>query len=179
MIQGMLENIWKLLQKQHYTVYTVIKWWFYLSRNKSIIYKTNFLFNYNVVISHSLSLFIFLHLTIYGSARLTNCYLSCYAETFRKCLQTFRMVAITSTSTSISHRRVQIRGAEILTKKTANLWQACPKWHEVMSPWHTAFTAVTILFISFARPACLWCEEDLLQTNICTACSTTIIKMFP
>jgi len=69
--------------------------------------------NYNVVMSDCLSLFIFPRLTIYRAVRLTNCYLSRYVETFRKCLPTFRMVAITWPSRSISQRRVHTTRAEI------------------------------------------------------------------
>ena len=46
----------------------------------------------------------------------------------------------------------------------ANLWHACPKWHAV-------FTAVA-LFISFARPTSLYCEQHLYiyTYRLCTDC---------
>jgi len=69
---------------------------------------------YSVVMSDCLSLFIFPHVTIYRAVHLANCYLSCYAETFRKCLPTFRMNAITSSSRSVIQRRVHITTAEII-----------------------------------------------------------------
>jgi len=87
----------------------------------TILKESNFS-NYSVM-SECLSQFtrIFPRLTIYRAVQLTSCYLSCYARTFRKCLPTFRMVAITSTSRSISQRRVHITIAEILTTKAAKL----------------------------------------------------------
>ena len=45
-------------------------------------------------------MFIFPRLTIYRAVHLTS-YLTCYVETLRKCLPTFRMVAITSPSRSV------------------------------------------------------------------------------
>ena len=63
--------------------------------------------------SDCLSPFIFPRLTIYRAVHLTSCYLSCCAGTFRKCLPTFRMVAITSNSRPISLWSVHITTAEI------------------------------------------------------------------
>jgi hypothetical protein len=40
-----------------------------------------------------------------------------------------------------------------------NLWHQCQTWHPERFPWHVAFTAIPIFFISFARPASLYFEE--------------------
>jgi hypothetical protein len=116
--------------------------------------------------SYSLSLFIFLHLTTYRTAHFTNCCLSCYAETFRKCLLTFRMVEITSTSRSISQWRAQFTWAEILKIKDANLWQACNKCHAEMSLRQTAFTAVPVFYF-YPRPAISIMGRNLCCRYVC------------
>ena len=51
----------------------------------------------------------------------------------------------------------------------ANLWHACPKWHAERLPWHVAFTAVPIFFISFAWPVSLCCEEYMYIYTYLTA----------
>ena len=40
-----------------------------------------------------------------------------------------------------------------------NVWFACPKWQAESFPWHPAFTAVPNIFISFALPVSLNCEQ--------------------
>ena len=39
------------------------------------------------------------------------------------------------------------------------MWHACPTWHAERFPWHAVFNAVPNFFISFARPASLYCDE--------------------
>jgi hypothetical protein len=48
---------------------------------------------------------------------------------------------------------------EYIRPGLTNLWRACPQSHAERFPWHSTFSAVPILFISFARPASLYCEE--------------------
>ena len=83
-------------------------------KHVAILLKQSNFSNYSVVMSDCLSMFISPRLTIYRAVHLTNCYLSRYVETFRKCLPTFRMVAFPSPSRSVSPRRVHITTAEIL-----------------------------------------------------------------
>jgi hypothetical protein len=45
------------------------------------------------------------------------------------------------------------------------LWHACPKWHPESFPLHAAVTDIPY-FISFARPACLYCEEYYIHMYI-------------
>ena len=51
-----------------------------------------------------------------------------------------------------------------------NLWHACPKWHVEIFPWHAEFTAVPTFFISFARPASLYCEEHVCMCVCVCVC---------
>jgi hypothetical protein len=74
-----------------------------------------------------LSLFIFPRLTIYRAVLLTSCYLSCYAETFRKGLLTFRMVAITSPSGQSIKEVCTIQRLKSLRQKLRTYGTRAPK----------------------------------------------------
>jgi hypothetical protein len=52
------------------------------AKHASTLLKQRNYFNYSVVMSDCLFLFVFPHLTICSAVHLTNCYLSCYAESF-------------------------------------------------------------------------------------------------
>jgi hypothetical protein len=41
-------------------------------------------------------------------------------------------------------------------------------WHMEKFPWHAVFTAASICFVSFTRPASLFCEEHMyIYTHVC------------
>jgi hypothetical protein len=101
---------------------------------------------------------------------------------FRKCHLTFRKIANTSLSNSISRRRVHITKAEILRTKAANLWHAWHKWHAKMFPWHGAFTTLNC-FDSFCPTSVsiLWniVYIRFIATKLSTSCSRTSYKIVP
>jgi len=61
--------------------------------------------------------------------------------------------------TSVVTLTEQYRWRKRLRAGFANLWHAYPKWRPEGYPCHLAFAADPIIFIPFARPASLYCEE--------------------
>ena len=78
----------------------------------TILKQSNY-FNYSVVMSDCLSLFILPRLTIYRAVHLANCYLSCYAESFVNFSRRFERSQLHHLSRSVIQRMVHITTAEI------------------------------------------------------------------
>ena len=64
----------------------------------------------------------------------------------------------------------RIRGLQLHCRSgLPTLWHAYPEWHGERFPWHAAFTAVPIFFISFATLASLYCAAHVHMHTACTA----------
>ena len=58
-----------------------------------------------------------------------------------------------------------------------NLWHACTKWQAERNIWHAAFHAVQTYFNSFARPASLYCEENVYIYTHISDCVETVYEL--
>jgi hypothetical protein len=73
----------------------------------------------------------------------------------------------------------RIRGLQLHSRSgLPTLWHVYPKWHAERFPWHAAFTAVPVFFISFARPPSLCCAEHVyIYTHICPRTDCILITV--